>query len=296
MKLIRYHDPERGVQIAVQNNDDVHDVSHEYPSITAWLTASVGRVDAAIDDLARLVRQTPAGLHVSQLERIPAPDRLHWLAPVDQQEVWAAGVTYERSRAARQEEAEDGGDVYARVYAAGRPELFFKANGWRVVGHLDTVGIRADSAWNVPEPELALIFNPALEVAGLCIGNDVSSRDIEGANPLYLPQAKVYTRSCALGPGVALAPVRDFPPLAIELVIERGGAPLFTGETHTGKLRRTIAELAGYLGRALSFPAGVVLLTGTGIVPDSEFSLRPGDTVRITIPSVGTLANTVIQV
>jgi 2-dehydro-3-deoxy-D-arabinonate dehydratase len=296
MKLIRYHDPARGPRVAVLNGDDVHDIAQEYPSIADWLKASVGRVDAAIDDLARLVRQTPPALHVHQIDQPPAPDRLHWLAPVDHQEVWAAGVTYERSRAARQEEAQDGGDIYARVYEAERPELFFKANGWRVVGHLDAVGIRADSAWNVPEPELGLLCNPALEGVGLVVGNDVSSRDIEGANPLYLPQAKVYDRACALGPGIALTPVRDFPPLTIQLTIERDGAALFTGETHTGKLRRQLSELTGYLGRALRFPDGVVLLTGTGIVPDSAFSLQPGDTVRIDIPSVGTLINSVIQV
>lgn len=296
MKLIRYHDPASGPRIAVLNGDDVHDIAQEYPSIADWLKASVGRVDAAIDDLARLVRQTPPALHVSQLDQPPAPDRFHWLAPIDAQEVWAAGVTYERSRVARQEEAQDGGDIYARVYEAERPELFFKANGWRVVGHLDAVGIRADSTWNVPEPELGLVCNPALEVVGLVVGNDVSSRDIEGANPLYLPQAKVYDRSCALGPGIALTPVRDFPPLTIQLIIERGGVPLFTGETHTGKLRRRLSDLTGYLGRALHFPDGVVLLTGTGIVPNSEFSLQPGDTVRIIIPSIGTLTNTVIQV
>lgn len=296
MKLIRYHDPANGPRTAVLNGDDVHDISREYPTIADWLKTSVGRVDAAIDDLARLVRQTPPALHVSQLDGPPAPDRPHWLAPVDVQEVWAAGVTYERSRAARQEEAQDGGDIYARVYEAERPELFFKANGWRVVGHLDAVGIRSDSAWNVPEPELGLVCNPALEVVGLLVGNDVSSRDIEGANPLYLPQAKVYDRSCALGPGIALTPVRDFPPLTIQLVIERDGIALFTGETHTGKLRRRLGDLTDYLGRALRFPDGVVLLTGTGIVPDSEFTLHPGDTVRITIPTIGSLVNTVIQV
>lgn len=296
MKLVRYHDPADGVQIALQNGDDLHPITTHVPSITAWLKTSMGRVDAAIDELVRLARATPPSLHIRQIDHAPSDSRPHWLPPVDDQEVWAAGVTYERSRAARQEEATDGGDVYARVYEAERPELFFKAAGWRVVGHRDAIGIRADSQWNVPEPELALVFNPALEVVGITIGNDVSSRDIEGANPLYLPQAKVYTRSCALGPGISLTPLTHFPPLPIQIRIDRDGAPVFTGETHTDRLRRTIPTLAGYLGRSQTFPSGVVLLTGTGVVPPLDFTLRAGDVVSITLPGPGTLVNPVMGV
>ncbi|HVO72345.1 MAG TPA: fumarylacetoacetate hydrolase family protein, partial [Aggregatilineaceae bacterium] len=222
----------------------------------------------------------------------PTPDQPHWLAPVDEQDVWAAGVTYERSRQARQEEALDGGDIYARVYGAERPELFFKAQGRHVVGPGGAVGIRADARWSVPEPELSVVFNPALEAVGFTTGNDMSSRDIEGANPLYLPQAKVYTASCALGPGIVLAS-SDWPVVAIHLYIRRAGEPVFEGETHTARLRRPLAELAEYLGRSNRFPDGVVLLTGTGIVPPPDFTLAAGDVIEITIDGIGTLINPV---
>jgi 2-dehydro-3-deoxy-D-arabinonate dehydratase len=213
--------------------------------------------------------------------------------PDERIEVWAAGVTYERSRAARQEEAVDGGDVYARVYNAERPELFFKAHGYEVVPHGGEVGIRRDSQWNVPEPELAVVFDAKLRVIGFTIGNDMSSRDIEGENPLYLPQAKVYTASCALGPNLLESNATEFPDTSIHLKIERNGATLFEDNTHTSRLRRSIPELADYLGRCKTFPYGVILLTGTGIVPPAEFSLLEGDSVTITIDAIGTLKNTV---
>jgi 2-dehydro-3-deoxy-D-arabinonate dehydratase len=215
---------------------------------------------------------------------------------VDTQDVWASGVTYARSRSARQEEAVDGGDIYARVYAAERPELFFKAQGARVVGPLDTVGIRADAAWNVPEPELTLLLNPALEVVGYTAGNDMSSRDIEGANPLYLPQAKVYNRSCALGPGVALMPLAAWPDTSIGVTVARDGVAVFADAVHTQRIHRTLAELVAYLGRSSSYPDGAALLTGTGIVPPNDFTLQPGDIVTVTIDGVGALVNTVLKV
>jgi 2-dehydro-3-deoxy-D-arabinonate dehydratase len=202
-------------------------------------------------------------------------------------------VTYERSRQARQEEALDGGDIYARVYGAERPELFFKAQGRHVVGPHEAVGIRADSRWSVPEPELAVVFNSALEAVGFAVGNDMSSRDIEGANPLYLPQAKIYTASCALGPGIVLAAASDWPVAAIRLCIHRAEKSVFEGETHTARLRRPLAELAQYLGRSNRFPDGVVLFTGTGIVPPPDFTLAAGDMVEITVDGIGTLTNPV---
>ena len=217
-------------------------------------------------------------------DQIPSPQQPYWLPPVDDQEIWAAGVTYLRSRNTRQVEAVDGGDVYARIYLAERPELFFKAHGAWVVGPHGDVGIRRDARWSVPEPELALVINPALEVVGWTAGNDMSSRDIEGENPLYLPQAKVYTGSCALGPGIVLEPVADrWPDVAIRVAIERAGQVAFAGETHTRQIRRRPDELVEHLGRCLAFPDGAVLLTGTGIVPPDDFTLAAGDVVQITV-------------
>ena len=179
----------------------------------------------------------------------------HWLPPLDEQEVWAAGVTYLDSRKARQEEAADGGDVYARVYTAERPEIFFKASSKNTVGHLDAAGFRADSSWNVPEPELALVVNPALELLGFTIGNDMSSRAIEGENPLYLPQAKVYTASCAIGPGILLAPADEWLDTTIRLVISRAATIVFNGESvSTDQIKRSIPELIDYLGRSNFYP------------------------------------------
>lgn len=218
------------------------------------------------------------------------------LAPIDAQEVWGAGVTYQRSKEARQEESEQGGSFYDQVYRADRPELFFKATPSRVVGPGRAVRVRGDTRWCVPEPELALILTPDLRLVGFTVGNDMSARDIEGRNPLYLPQAKVYDGCCALGPVVTLA--EQMPPaatLGIALAIERDGAIVFEGTTSVGRMARTFAELIGWLGRDNIFPDGVVLLTGTGIVPPDDFSLRGGDVVRITIDGIGTLVNPVVQ-
>jgi 2-dehydro-3-deoxy-D-arabinonate dehydratase len=280
-QLIRYHHPQSGAQVAVVVDGKVYDLPDM--TIATFLQQSVGRIDSMI---TRLVDMTRAMTGKSL-------DNLKWLPPLDSQEVWAAGVTYMRSREARQEEAQDGGDVYARVYDAERPEIFFKASAKNTVGHGDEVGIRQDSKWNVPEPELAVVLNPAMEVVGFTVGNDMSSRDIEGENPLYLPQAKVYTASCALGTGIVLSPSDTFPDTNISISISRAGSEVFADSIHTSRIKRTIAELVMYLGRSNSFPFGVILLTGTGIVPSADFTLQAGDVVTITIDDIGTLQNTV---
>jgi 2-dehydro-3-deoxy-D-arabinonate dehydratase len=215
-------------------------------------------------------------------------------APIGSQEVWAAGVTYQRSLAARAEEAVSA-DPYERVYTADRPELFFKATASRVRGPGEAVSIRSDSTWDVPEPELAVVCNSALEVVGYTIGNDVSSRSIEGENALYLPQAKVFDGCCALGPSIAFA--WDYSPAGrkIELEIRRDGSPIFAGESSTDDMRRTIAELLSYLGRHQTFSVGAVLLTGTGIVPPADVTLQDGDLVRIRIDGLGSLENPVTR-
>ncbi len=217
-------------------------------------------------------------------------------APIDRQEVWGAGVTYERSKVARVEESESGGSFYDLVYSAPRPELFFKATPSRVVGPGAAIRVRRDTLWCVPEPELALVISPRMRLVGFTIGNDVSARDIEGQNPLYLPQAKVYDACCALGPAVTLA--EAMPPIQeinIRLEIDRAEATIFEGSTSLARMARKLQDLIDWLGRDNLFPNGVVLLTGTGIVPPDEFSLREGDLVRITIDGIGTLANTVVQ-
>jgi 2-dehydro-3-deoxy-D-arabinonate dehydratase len=293
--LVRYHQPGAGARIGVEIDGAIHDVTSTVGSVSAWLQSSVNRVQEAVDELVTAALAAPGSMPARELERAPAPGIAHWLPPVDNQDIWAAGVTYERSRAARQEEAVDGGDVYARVYTAARPEIFFKAQGAWVVGTHDAVGIRRDATWNVPEPELALVANPAMQVVGYTIGNDMSSRDIEGENPLYLPQAKIYTRSCALGPRIVLHSTQDaWPDVSIRIRIERGGAEIFGGNSHTGLIRRRPTELLEFLGRCLAFPSGAVLLTGTGVVPPETFTLAAGDHITIAIDGAGELTNDVV--
>lgn len=239
---------------------------------------------AAVESLAR-----------GTTERL-ALDSVRLLPPLDRQEVWAAGVTYERSKVAREEESERGASFYDLVYRAPRPELFFKATPSRVVGPGQPVRVRRDSRWSVPEPELALVLSPGLKLVGYTIGNDMSARDIEGENPLYLPQAKQYDACCALGPAIAAPNLRTKPEeLTIRLEIERRGALAFSGETSTARMARRFEELIDWLGRENHFPDGVILLTGTGIVPPDDFGLADGDLVRITIDGVGALENPVVQ-
>jgi 2-dehydro-3-deoxy-D-arabinonate dehydratase len=216
-------------------------------------------------------------------------------APIGQQEVWASGVTYYNSRRARIAESKDagGGDFYDRVYSAERPELFFKSLAHKVAGPNSEVRIRRDATWSVPEPELTLLVNPHGQIIGYTIGNDMSSRDIEGQNPLYLPQAKVYDQSCALGPGILIE--RNLLPISTQISLEivRAGKVEFTGETSLSELKRDPATLVEYLFRDHSFPYGCFLLTGTGIVPPDSFTLQSKDLIRITIPPIGTLVNDV---
>jgi 2-dehydro-3-deoxy-D-arabinonate dehydratase len=218
------------------------------------------------------------------------------LPPIDRQEVWAAGVTYKRSEEARKKESQGAAQFYDLVYRAPRPELFFKATPHRVVGPGARVRIRKDAKWNVPEPELALLLSPKLKIVGYTIGNDMSARDIEGENPLYLPQAKVYDACCALGPVVTLAdamPKRD--QITLRLTIDRRGERVFEGQTSVGQMARTFDDLIQWLGRECTFPHGAILLTGTGIVPPDDFTLKPGDVVNIDATGIGRLTNIVEQ-
>jgi 2-dehydro-3-deoxy-D-arabinonate dehydratase len=219
------------------------------------------------------------------------------LAPIGNQEVWAAGVTYYRSRSARMEESKSagGGDFYDRVYSAERPELFFKATASRVAGPGGYVRIRSDARWSVPEPELTLLINHRGQIIGYTVGNDMSSRDIEGENPLYLPQAKVYDGSCALGPCVLISPEPPPPSTPIRIEISRGGVAEFSAAITLAELKRELSSLVEYLFRDNTFPFGAFLMTGTGIVPPDSFTLASGDRIRITIDPIGTLENDVVQ-
>lgn len=221
---------------------------------------------------------------------------VRWLAPIDDQEVWAAGVTYKRSQKARMEESEAAASCYDRVYTAARPEIFFKATPNRCSGHQGPLRIRSDATWNVPEPELALVISATGRIVGYTIGNDMSSRDIEGDNPLYLPQAKLYNQCCGLGPWITLA--SSMPPresIEIGLSISRNGSTVFEGKTSVAQMARGFEDLVQWLLRDNSMTNGAFLLTGTGVVPDSDFTLHPGDRVDITISGIGTLTNTIVQ-
>jgi 2-dehydro-3-deoxy-D-arabinonate dehydratase len=262
--------------------------------------SSVGPADLLAEDLDVSDFLTDDGSLFAALAELPSsgPVPSHdVLPPVDRQPIWAAGVTFERSRAARREEADDGGDVYDRVYVAARPELFVKATPESVVGPGDAVGIRADSDWNVPEPELAVVAGASGEIRALTLGNDMSSRSIEGENPLYLPQAKVYDRSCALGP--CLVPVNAAPlwsEIEVTITITRAGGDVYADTVSLATMRRTPQELVGWLCAATTFPAGVVLLTGTSMVPPAELTLAPDDETTIASTHLGTLRNRVVVV
>ena len=252
--------------------------SQEFADISSWLalTAPVAAVHTILPSVASF----------------PLVDKVALAAPLDVQEVWASGVTYLRSKVARIEESSGGGDFYDHVYQAQRPELFFKSMPHRVVANGQPVRIRRDSTWNVPEPELALVLSSVGTIVGYTIGNDMSSRSIEGENPLYLPQAKVYDGSCSLGPGILVNDGNEIP-RDIHMTINRNGRAIFEGTTSTTKIRRPLTELANYLFREMTFSNGVFLLTGTGIVPPDDFTLHPGDEVSITIEGIGTLENPV---
>ncbi|BDG60177.1 fumarylacetoacetate hydrolase family protein [Caldinitratiruptor microaerophilus] len=291
MQICRFHVPGEGAHVGVVRDGRVHDAT------AAGLIADLAGFLASPDRLRlaeRTFAEAPPGPPLSDLFRPPAPDVPHLLPPLDLQEVWAAGVTYTRSREARMRES-GSPDIYDRVYDAPRPEIFFKATPHRVVGPGAPITIRPDSDWDVPEPELAVVLSPDLEVVGYTVGNDVSSRRIEGENPLYLPQAKIWVGSCAVGPVITLAGDLDPMQSTMQMRIRRGGETVFEGSIAISQMRRSISELVTYLGRYNRFPHGAVLLTGTALVPPDDFTLLPGDRVEITISGIGTLANPVAR-
>jgi len=285
MKLCRFEDSAKQVRIGLLKAEDM----------------LVDLTPAGLTSISTLLESDDALAELEKVSRKELPQiglgHVRLLAPIERQEVWAVGVTYLRSKKARMDESDFSATAYDRVYEAARPELFFKALPEKVVGHGESVGIRKDARWNVPEPELVFVINSRGRIAGFTIGNDMSSRDIEGENLLYLPQAKIYNRSCALGPfikvGVDEAEARTW---TIHLRIERQGATVFKGETSVGKIKRSFDELVEYLFRSQSFPHGAALLTGTGIVPAENFTLAENDLIRIEISGIGVLENSVVKV
>jgi len=283
MKLCRFQNASGEVRVGqIVDESGVVDLS----------AAGITSVTELLEDESRVARvESLADVQTLQLSEVTL------LTPVEQQEVWAAGVTYLRSKKARMEESDFSANAYDQVYDAPRPEIFFKALPEKVVGPNEPVGIRSDSKWNVPEPELTLVVNSAKELVGVSIGNDMSSRDIEGENLLYLPQAKVYDKSCAIGPCIVTgASEEEIRQWTIGVEISRQGKVVFNGETSIDNIKRSFSELLDYLGRSQSFPHGAMLLTGTGVVPGDDFTLEAKDKVSITISGIGTLNNPVITV
>jgi 2-dehydro-3-deoxy-D-arabinonate dehydratase len=268
-----------------------------YRLTDGWVVEQNGKafhLDESLDHL--LARPDPQSFLEEQIRTPSSPvtlDQTRLRAPIESQEVWAAGVTYFRSRVARMEESEQASSFYDRVYSAERPELFFKCMPAKVVGPNAPVAIRRDATWSVPEPELVLVISPKGKIVGYTIGNDMSSRDIEGKNPLYLPQAKIYDRSCAIGPGILVQNEPLPPTTRITLTIDRGGAKAFESETALSAMKRRPEELVEYLYCDQTFSAGCFLFTGTGIVPPDSFTLERGDVIRIGIDGIGVLENPV---
>jgi 2-dehydro-3-deoxy-D-arabinonate dehydratase len=297
MQICRFHVPNTGPRLGLLQDETVYDLTaSEQPHFTTLAALLQTSTTTPLESLLRDVElQALPSYSYADLNCEPGGGVPFLLPPVDQQEVWAAGVTYAWSREARVREAVTK-DIYVRVYEAERPEIFFKSPGEKAVGPHNWIGLRGDSKWNVPEPELVLVLNPQMQIVGYTVGNDVSSRDIEGENPLYLPQAKYYRHACAVGPVITVADdTIDAKNLTIRLVITRDGNTVFESETSTANIHRALPELAEYLGRYNDFPQGALLFTGTGIVPPDDFTLHDGDDVTITIEGIGALRNTVRQ-
>jgi 2-dehydro-3-deoxy-D-arabinonate dehydratase len=296
LQICRFFQPDAGPRLAAVTEGQVYDLTATgqaaFASFNAWLNSvsQRGLAEATLH-LREVAAELQAVYHWADLQHPPDSRHAHLLPPLDTQEVWAAGVTYLRSREAREEESHQIG-VYDKVYEAERPEIFLKATPRRVVGPYDFIRVRSDSRWSVPEPELTVLLSADLQVVGYTVGNDVSSRDIEGENPLYLPQAKIYSRSCALGPAITLASDLNGTAL-IELVIRRADNVVFQGAVNTNQMKRSIADLVSYLGRENEFPHGVFLMTGTGLVPPDSYTLQSGDVVEISIEGIGQLVNPV---
>jgi 2-dehydro-3-deoxy-D-arabinonate dehydratase len=300
MRICRYFDPLKGIRLGVVADNALRDLTavggERCASLGALLSLATGAETVPLlQYLADCAQRAPVAGSWTELARGSKASGRRLLAPIDQQEVWGAGVTYTRSREAREQESGDS-RLYDRVYRAERPELFFKATPTRVAGPGEAVCVRGDSRWTVPEPELALVLNADLQLVGFTLGNDVTARDLEGENALYLPQAKTFTGCCALGPTIVLADDMPSPEtLDIRCRIERDGQTILDETFSVGRMKRSLAKLIEYLGRENTFRYGVVLLTGTGMVPPDDLALADGDMVEISADGIGVLLNPVRQ-
>jgi len=300
MRIVRFYVPRLGVRMGVVDDDEVVDITRilgAKKTSFLELVRLAYREGLSVSSFVekRLRNKSAKRYRYAELDVEPDGGRPHLVIPINPPEVWGAGVTYLRSKDAREYETRAKG-VYDMVYEAERPEIFLKATKSRCVGPNQEVYIRSDSNWTVPEPELSLVLGPNLEIAGYTVGNDVSARDIEGENPLYCPQAKIYKNACAIGPAILASDSVDNPRnLKIEMRIIRDGKTVFHGETNTGNMKRTLEELRSYLLRDNPVPPGSVFMTGTGIVPPDDFSLQNNDVVEITIEKIGTLRNRAVK-
>jgi 2-dehydro-3-deoxy-D-arabinonate dehydratase len=300
MLLVRFYVPGRGVRVGVVGDGDIVDVSEigrRRISTILQLFRAAERDGTNVEGyiMRRIGRRRIKRYAYSELDTNPSRSRPHLVLPIDPPEVWGAGVTYTISRDAREFETKAHG-IYAMVYQAERPELFLKATKGRCVGPRQPICIRSDSRWTVPEPELCFIVGFKGEIIGYTGGNDVSARDIEGENPLYLPQAKIFKGSCSIGPAIITSDEMDNPSnVGIRMEIQREGQVIYQGETSTSKMKRSVYELLKYLIKDNPIQAGTVCMTGTGIVPPDDFTLRDGDIVKITFDRIGSLVNPVLQ-
>lgn len=295
MRFVRFYLPGKEYRVGIVEDDQVIDLTEAGGERISSVEEALGKSEEIKGILASLKKEKAARYSYKELDREPHPAYPHLVIPFTPPEVWACGVTYFRSMEARESESGQS-TVYDRVYHALRPEIFFKSTGRRVRGPNETLGLRSDSSWMVPEPELALVIGEDLTIKGFTIGNDLSCRDIEGENPLYLPQAKIFKHSCSLGPVVASAESIDNPnALGIKCSILRENEVVFAGEASTAQLKRTFQELLSWLGKCNEVYPFTVLLTGTCIVPPDEFTLRSGDEVHITIDGIGTLKNRMVM-
>jgi 2-dehydro-3-deoxy-D-arabinonate dehydratase len=296
MRVVRFWVPGQGPSLGVYEDGKVQALAAPGSPLESFdaLVELAGRRDRLLETVKRLRRQGPIYPY-RDLDRTPALEVAHLLLPVEPLEVWAAGVTYERSREARLAETSTVG-IYDKIYDAERPELFFKATASRCVGPNASIGIRSDSRWTVPEPELAVILGEDGQVLGYTLGNDMSARDIEGENPLYLPQTKIYRACCSIGPAILLSEEPVERRITVWCRIERRGKEIFRGEVSTSRIRRPISELVVYLRRANDIPPLTVLLTGTGIVPPDEFACEEGDVIEIGADEIGVLRNPTARV
>jgi 2-dehydro-3-deoxy-D-arabinonate dehydratase len=298
MHVCRFWEPKLGPRLGLLFEETVVDITAIDPvgcgDIANWLT--MANPIEHMEEIEALTLRSKTRLHIRELEHTPSPGGKHLLPPLDVQEVWGAGVTYERMRVSHVDESHGGKLFYDEVYDAERPELFFKATSHRVVGPLAPIRVRCDSDWTIPEPELTVVLSPSMEIIGYTCANDVTSRDIEGENPLYMAQSKTYSGCCAIGPVITLASaIPDPTRVEISMLVIRDGMTVFRDETNTDRMKRTIPDLVEWLGRDNTFPQGVFLMTGSGIAPPDDFSLEPEDSVEINIQGIGRLVNPVVK-